>query len=543
MKLEVFDALVRVTLAGSMAILAVLVARRFLRRRFGALVAYVAWMLVPSTVVAMLLPAPVHPIAPLAAIVRAAPLQAASTIAAADASDPRVALLVLWLAGAVLAAAWFAQQQRRYLRSLGRLHVREDARVVQSDSEFAGPALVGAWRPRIVLPADFDRRYDARERELILAHERVHFVRGDAWVNALVVALRSFNWFNPLLHYAAAKFRLDQELACDAAVVARFPEARRQYADAMLKVQLAGQPRQELRLPVGCRWPSDRTLKERILMLKQPRPTSATRIVGLCVVAAVTLSLALAAWASQAARPATAPANGRSLDATLRLDVDGRAGKPIRIIHALGSEFEVAGNDWRATMVANATTGGDVALDATLRKNGHVVSAPSVVAKQGVPFAIAVGDVGHETFRIEGTLALAGPKLHAPAAAAAETSGTVRDASYASTKPPRYPDDAIESKVQGRVWVKATIAVDGTARSVHVDRVEPARAAALGDAAVQAVKSWKFNPAMSNGRLVEGDVLIPIDFSLDDKNAAVATPMRDGKPVLDTSAVSPPEKH
>lgn len=278
-------------------------------------------------------------------------------------------------------------------------------------------------------------------------------------------------------------------------------------------------------------------------MLKHSRPTRATRVVGLCLVAGVTLAFAWTAWASQSARPPTVPANGRSLDATLRLDVDGKTGKPIRIIHALGSEFEVADDDWRATMVANATAGGDVALDATLRKNSHVVSAPSVVAKQGEPFSVVIGDVGHEKFRIEGTLALVDPKPRASVAAAAKTSDVDRDASYASMSPPHYPGDAIKNKVQGRVWIRATIAVDGTVRSARVDRVEPESAAALGDASVQAVKSWKFNPATSHGHPVEGDVFIPIDFSLDDKNAAVTTPMHDGKPVLDALTVSPPEKH
>ncbi len=543
MSAEIVEGLVRVTVAGSAAIVAVLLLRQVLRRAFGALVAYAAWAAVPTAIVATLLPAPARPVTALAGIVRVAPLEPIQVVAVVEAFDPRPLVLALWLGGTVLAIAWFALQQRSYLRSLGTLSARDGSRIVQSDSEFAGPALVGAWRPRIVLPADFDRRYDARERELILAHERVHFVRGDAWVNALVVALRSFNWFNPLLHHAAAKFRFDQELACDAAVVARFPEARRQYADAMLKVQLAGQSRQELRLPVGCRWPSDRTLKERILMLKQSRPTRAARIVGLSIVAAVTVSFAWTAWASQASRPATVPAAGRHLDATLRLDVDGKTGKPVQIIHELGSDFEIADGDWRATMVANATADGNVALDATLRKSGRAVSAPSVVAKQGEPFAVVVGDAGHETFRIEGTLALADPGPHVPVAAAAKTSGADRDASYASMSQPHYPGDAIKNKVQGRVWVRATIAVDGAARSARVDRVEPESAAALGDAAVQAVKSWKFNPAMSKGQPVEGDVFIPIDFSLDGKNAAVTTSVRDGKPVLDTLTVAPPEKH
>lgn len=547
MNLDAFDALVRITLAGTAAILVVLLARRFLRQRFGALVAYVAWTLVPTAVVAMLLPAPAHPVAAFAGIVRVAPLQAAPAAVVVDSFDPRWALFALWLGGALLAAAWFAQQQRRYLCSLGRLQAREGGRVVQSDSEFAGPALVDAWRPRIVLPSDFDRRYDARERELILAHEQVHFVRGDAWVNAFVVALRSLNWFNPLLHYAAAKFRIDQELACDAAVVARFPEARRQYADAMLKVQLAGQPRQELRLPVGCRWPSDRTLKERILMLKQSRPTRATRIAGFALVAATMLSFAWTAWASQSSRPATVPAAGRSVDATLRLDVDGKTGKPVQVIHELGSEFEVADGDWRATMIANATEGDDVALDTTLRKNGRVVSAPSVVAKQGKPFSVAVGKAGHDDFRVEGTLVLLAANKSAAATPATSQAPADEDVTYRSMAAPKYPDDAIKSRVQADVYVKVQVAADGSVLSAHVDHVKPDSAAAsagsLGDAAVAAVKSWHFNPARKSGVPVDSWVMVPITFSLNGQSAATTTPAGDGQPMLDPLTVTPPEKH
>src|SRR5690606_17264510 len=130
----------------------------------------------------------------------------------------------------------------------------------------------------------------SRERALILAHEEVHRRRGDAWINGFAAALQALNWFNPLLHHAVGRFRLDQELACDAAVIARFPEARRHYADAMLKAQLAGQPRQELWLPVGCTWPSRPTLKERILMLKRSRPPRRTRIAGLVLVAGAALA-------------------------------------------------------------------------------------------------------------------------------------------------------------------------------------------------------------------------------------------------------------
>ena len=42
-----------------------------------------------------------------------------------------------------------------------------------------GPALVGVLRPRLVLPADFETRFDARERALILAHEEVYVNIGE----------------------------------------------------------------------------------------------------------------------------------------------------------------------------------------------------------------------------------------------------------------------------------------------------------------------------------------------------------------------------
>src|SRR6185503_20979525 len=99
-------------------------------------------------------------------------------------------------------------------------------------------AVVGALDPHVVVPSDFEARFDAEERVLVLAHEWAHLRRQDARVNALVALLQCAFWFNPLVHLAARAIRMDQELACDAAVIAQFPEARRRYAEAMLKTQV-----------------------------------------------------------------------------------------------------------------------------------------------------------------------------------------------------------------------------------------------------------------------------------------------------------------
>jgi hypothetical protein len=55
----------------------------------------------------------------------------------------------------------------------------------------------------------------------------------------------------PLIQFAGRQLRIDQELACDAAVMRRHPKSRKLYARTMLKTQLA-----EAALPLGCHWNS-----------------------------------------------------------------------------------------------------------------------------------------------------------------------------------------------------------------------------------------------------------------------------------------------
>jgi beta-lactamase regulating signal transducer with metallopeptidase domain len=128
-----------------------------------------------------------------------------------------------------------------------------------------GPAVVGLIAPRVILPAD-DGSYTPQERELIRAHEREHVARKDPRAAAVVALFQCLCWFNPFAHLAAYLLRLDQELACDAAVVMNRPGTRALYARTLLKTQLATQP-----LPFGCYWParSRHPLELRVEMLKR----------------------------------------------------------------------------------------------------------------------------------------------------------------------------------------------------------------------------------------------------------------------------------
>jgi beta-lactamase regulating signal transducer with metallopeptidase domain len=272
------------------------------RPRLGARAAYALWIAPPLAALAVLIPHRGPAEVAVAPFVAQAGQAAARALPSAPAQDLlALALLGLWICGALATALLLAQRQLAFMRSLGPLTpAPHDRRLVHATRTGVGPALVGALRPRIVAPADFEARYDAAERALILAHERTHLAAGDGLVNATACAAQCLGWFNPLVHLAVRLLRIDQELACDAEVIGRFPEARHLYGELLLKTQLAHDA-----LPLGCHWPAKgaHPLKERIAMLKSPLPALAERRAGLAVAALVGLAAAGWSWAASATAP------------------------------------------------------------------------------------------------------------------------------------------------------------------------------------------------------------------------------------------------
>jgi TonB family protein len=287
--------LLQATLLGSAAIGLVLALRQPLQRAFGARVAYAAWWLVPAAMSALLLPAAAPVVATgMAGGGLSAPARAVIDLAGRDAGFQWQAwALIAWIAGGLVAAAMLARAQARFRGALGTLLPHGDAWRPQRAVDGL-PATFGVFAPRIVVPVDFESRYDAAQRELMLAHERAHVARGDLHANLLAAALRCLFWFNPLFHLAMRRFRHDQELACDATVVAGRPHQRRAYGDALFRAQLAAHAS-----PLGCHFGFGHPLKERIAMLKEPLPTPRRRIAGHAAVATLVLGAAFAAWAAQ----------------------------------------------------------------------------------------------------------------------------------------------------------------------------------------------------------------------------------------------------
>ncbi len=510
---ELLQALIEATLGGSAATLLVLMLRRPLRARFGAVAAYALWCCVPVALLAVMLPA-ASVDAPVAEVSWAAPLQAA--IAAVPARSPRVAdtpwWLALWATGAMAMLALLGWRQRGFVRGLGRLHRRADG-CWQAQVDAGLPAVIGVLRPRIVLPAGFDARYLPAEQALILRHERLHVLRGDLQLNAIAAVLHCLAWFNPLAWIALRRFRLDQELACDARVLAGDPASRRRYGETLLKTQLdAGL------VPLGCHWQPTHPLKERIAMLKHPAPRRSARLAACALVAIVALGSGFAAWALQ---PGDARAQARAGDASaglyqvdVHLDVDGHArrfslreyaGRPF------GFRSEEGGSTWAIEMQVSPEPDPTlVRIRAELQADGKPLSTPVLVAKLDEKATIQIGTPdGGSVFTLDMTVS----RLSGAATAATLKPG--------SGEPPRYPLRAIASGASGEVLVAIDVDAEGAATGVRVERSQPE---GLFDAvALEAARQWRFEPARdADGQAVAGQVQVPVTFKLDASAATEA---------------------
>lgn len=97
---------------------------------------------------------------------------------------------------------------------------------------------------------------------------------------------------------------------------------------------------------------------------------------------------------------------------------------------------------------------------------------------------------------------------------------------------PKMPDLARQAGVSGVVMVQALVAKDGLVKDTRVTKSIPM----LDAAAVEAVRQWRFEPALSNNRPVACWIAIPVAFDVDGRSIADSlrgVPALPGVPRLD----------
>ncbi len=142
----------------------------------------------------------------------------------AQASNWPVVLGMLWMVGLLLFAVHQYLAYRRFCGFILRDATLRDeiapGVMLVSSSKAKEPMAFGLRRRFIVFPADAETRFDREERAMALAHELAHHARGDLIANAFALVILTMHWCNPVAWVAYRAFRTDQEMACDADVIA-----------------------------------------------------------------------------------------------------------------------------------------------------------------------------------------------------------------------------------------------------------------------------------------------------------------------------------
>jgi beta-lactamase regulating signal transducer with metallopeptidase domain len=255
--------LLRTQAAAAAAVLLVLLLRGPMRAVFGPGLAYRLWALVPVAAIATVFPSLSETLGSGAP----PPLMG---------EERAVLVMAVWLAGGVALATVIVLQERAFR--------------ARAEAGRAGPAVMGVFWPRVVLPADFTTRFDEQARKMVDLHERAHIKRGDPVANLAIAAIQVLGWCNPLIHLGALCARLDQEMACDASVLSLRPNLRRPYAEALLEAHT-----RRTGSPLACFFAAH-PLVLRVKLLARPEPSYRRQTAGAAAIALMAVVTALGVW-------------------------------------------------------------------------------------------------------------------------------------------------------------------------------------------------------------------------------------------------------
>ncbi|WP_313445542.1 energy transducer TonB [Stenotrophomonas indicatrix] len=102
------------------------------------------------------------------------------------------------------------------------------------------------------------------------------------------------------------------------------------------------------------------------------------------------------------------------------------------------------------------------------------------------------------------------PAPAAPGAAAPATANAQPMPIAGQSPPPAYPAAALRRGEAGSVVVR--VEVDATGYPNNVTVIQRSGSRELDRAATDAVRRWRFSPAVSNGQPVPGSIEVPFDF-------------------------------
>ena len=380
----------------------------------------------------------------------------------------------IWASGSLAVMVLFIDGRRTFARRRRRWGEARVDGVPVLISMNDGPALVGIWSPRIVIP-QWAFALDPPAVELMIRHEREHRRAGDPWLlHGMGIVILLMPW-NLVTWWMVSRLRLAIEMDCDARVLG-LSRGRRDATDAdataygelLLAVAARRSPRQAFIVPAMLERSS--TLGRRIAAMCTDRG----EFLRTRIVAAGSTALLFVIATLVAPVPA------------LRAQSPAAPSKPAQSI-AVGRSDPSAKPD-RADLDPAASRSG-------VRANR---TAPVQVQTQGrgqgkPPAAAPLEEFGKGAYDSDT------PRLVLPKVIAMVN--------------PRYTADAMRAKIQGSVIIEAVIEAGGTVGETRIlQSLDPFLG--LDDAALAAARESTFEPATLDGVAVPVIVKLTMEFRL-----------------------------
>jgi protein TonB len=143
-----------------------------------------------------------------------------------------------------------------------------------------------------------------------------------------------------------------------------------------------------------------------------------------------------------------------------------------------------------------------------------VRETPAPPPNDGVPGGVPVGPGVNTGAAVLGELNFSAPPPAPPVPQApvkpVPVGGLIREPRKLVHVAPEYPEMAQRARVQGMVILEATLDVKGNVSSLRVMRSQPL----LEEAAIRAVKQWRYTPTLLNGVPVPVLMTITVNFQL-----------------------------
>jgi TonB family protein len=429
------------------------------------------------------------------------------------------------------------------------------------------PTVVGWFKPAVLLPQGALNKFDRPILDALVAHELAHIRRHDCVVNLFQTVIEDLLFFHPAVWWASKRVRAEREACCDDDAVAI-------CGDALVYVRALSQAEQfRSSLPVIAL--NSSPLLQRIRRLTEMRISKSNHITAFCIallavsfiVATAAGSILLATIPPQSSDKSDPKTQGAAESSKKAIGVSGQASQipaprkgdkgaivggvasgvghgvpgvvvvdPKSFIEGQAKSMAISGriydptsavvpgvsvllrNGATFTQLQNSDAEGRYEIsmvcpsdaDLVFRMPGFLPSIYSCKTLKSGALDVTLA-LGQANTQVEISVLRLDSVNRTSVNQPVRVHTGIREPQLILKKMPIYPQEAIMQNIEGTVELKCFVDVEGMVKYTRIIKGDPI----LAQAAIDAVKQWKYSPAIINDEPWPNEVSVILVFKME----------------------------